>query len=68
MISSILAIIGMRHVHMEFDRILAQNNGFSKELVTDSRYISSIFKAGQILAPNPKLNDSLSLGGSKNET
>jgi hypothetical protein len=67
MISSILAIIGMRHVPMEFDQILAQINGSSKELVRDSRYTGSSFKAGQILAPNPKLNDSFSLGASKNE-
>lgn len=68
MISSNLAINGMRHVHMEFDQILAQINGSAEELVTEARYTSNIFKTIQILVPNPKLNDSLSLGGSKNET
>lgn len=67
MFSSGLAIIGMRHVHMKFDQILAQINCSSEELVMEARDTSNIFKASQILVLHPKLNDSLSIGGSKND-
>ena len=58
----------MKHIHMEFNQILAQITGSSEELVTEARYTKNIFKTSQILVPNLKLNDSFSLGGSKNDT